>query len=571
VLPDIACYDTFEPLAAAGRTADGSALYAPLPAGTARLRVLVLLDRDVVPAWVAQSLYELAGSGNVELLAAATVGGSTPRPLPWLLETYLRLDRFFAGGMRPVTAACALAQRLPQLPLPRFGGVASGERLWLDDAARREIHHLAPDLILSFGLPPADAALAAGVRHGIWSFGRHACDPLRAALWLIAPLWYGDAVTHGGLLVHRSDSGRWQLLQECWAASAQLSFARNRAYQLQKVPAQLRRAVRDLAQGRLPAQTAAPPFAVPGNWQVPAFGLRLIARALRRHVPRLGLAEHWFLALRRDAQALDPGAPVVDGFVRIEAPTGRFWADPCVFRHAGRSYIFVEEYRYSVCRGRIVALELGADLKPVHTHVVLEAPSHLSYPFVFGWQGEVYMVVESAAARRLDLYRARRFPDDWEPLGELLSGRAVVDATVHCEDGHWYLFANVADSAFDDGGRILDDLYLFHADSPLGPWRPHPANPLVCDVRHARPAGRLFRHGGRLIRPAQDCSTDYGYAIVFHEVLELSPQRYAERPLGRLAPDWWPGLRGCHTYSVDGDLQALDGKQWLPQMRLKEH
>jgi hypothetical protein len=80
----------------------------------------------------------------------------------------------------------------------------------------------------------------------------------------------------------------------------------------------------------------------------------------------------------------------------------------------------------------------------------------------------------------------------------------------------------------------------------------------VSDVRRARPAGRLFHHQGRLIRPSQDCAIGYGKALVFNEVLELGPTVYRERTLSRLAPDWAFALDGCHTYNHDGSIEVLD-------------
>ena len=81
----------------------------------------------------------------------------------------------------------------------------------------------------------------------------------------------------------------------------------------------------------------------------------------------------------------------------------------------------------------------------------------------------------------------------------------------------------------------------------------------------------MFRHGDRLIRPAQDCASHYGSAIVFNEVLELTPARYGERVLARLAPDWSPTLVACHTYSAAGGLEVLDVRGYPSSGRLLPH
>ena len=64
---------------------------------------------------------------------------------------------------------------------------------------------------------------------------------------------------------------------------------------------------------------------------------------------------------------------------------------------------------------------------------------------------------------------------------------------------------------------------------------PHRLNPLKIDVTSSRPAGPLFERDGMLLRPAQDCSSTYGAAVVLHRIVELTPDRFQEQCLGRIA------------------------------------
>lgn len=241
---------------------------------------------------------------------------------------------------------------------------------------------------------------------------------------------------------------------------------------------------------------------------------------------------------RHGAKPIDPAAPRLSGMRELPCPQGHFYADPMLHRHEGRTWLLVEDFDYRRGKGCLVALPWDADRPPGPPQTVLDLDVHLSYPFVFEWRGDTYLVPESANAQRVSLYRARRFPDRWELVCDLLQGNRAVDATLREHEGRWYLFAKICGA----GGGTLDELFLFHADTPMGPFRPHPANPLISDVRRARPAGRLFQHAGRLIRPSQDCARSYGNALVFNQVLELSARHYREQMLGRLAPDWAPGL-----------------------------
>jgi len=49
-----------------------------------------------------------------------------------------------------------------------------------------------------------------------------------------------------------------------------------------------------------------------------------------------------------------------------------------------------------------------------YQQIVLDEPYHLSYPYVFEWQGDYYMVPESYQVNSILLYRAVNFPTDWE-------------------------------------------------------------------------------------------------------------------------------------------------------------
>jgi hypothetical protein len=92
-------------------------------------------------------------------------------------------------------------------------------------------------------------------------------------------------------------------------------------------------------------------------------------------------------------------------------------------------------------------------------------------------------------------------------------------------------------------------------------------NPIVSDVRCARPGGALFRRNGVLYRPAQNSDITYGRSIAVMEITELTPDRYAERLAFRIEPDWLPKIYGCHTIALADDVIALDGKalKWRPR------
>jgi hypothetical protein len=93
------------------------------------------------------------------------------------------------------------------------------------------------------------------------------------------------------------------------------------------------------------------------------------------------------------------------------------------------------------------------------------------------------MIPETRERRTLELYRAVEFPQKWELVKILAENVAAVDSTIFDYSGKLWLFANIA----QPGASTFDELHLFHAKSLWGIWTPHPKNPIVSDVRRARP------------------------------------------------------------------------------------
>ncbi|GHB96735.1 glucosamine inositolphosphorylceramide transferase family protein [Cerasicoccus arenae] len=247
-----------------------------------------------------------------------------------------------------------------------------------------------------------------------------------------------------------------------------------------------------------------------------------------------------------------PGLP--DNFSNLSAlrpPWGRSWADPFPVMKDGRCWLFIEEVVHHPKKGRLAVMELHADGKTGPLKVILDRPYHLSYPNLFEYDGEWWMIPESRANRTVDLYRCTRWPDHWVHERALFRGEEIVDATLWEQDGRWWLFGGVPAL---EGGNASSQLNLWTADSPLSrEWVPHPGNPIVSDNACARPAGRLFRHEGQLIRPAQDCSVRYGYGVRLMAVEELTMTTYREREFKAYRPNFAPGLIATHTLNRAGE------------------
>jgi hypothetical protein len=290
-----------------------------------------------------------------------------------------------------------------------------------------------------------------------------------------------------------------------------------------------------------------------------------------RKVRKLLVREIWYVAYRPTSTAGDLVSDVLSGrgtlrskgWRLMSSPQGRYYADPFVVEDHGRHYMFFEDYDV-VARRAVISWTCFDDHgTPLPAQIAVQRDYHLSYPFVFRWSGNWYMAPETAENGTIELFRAEEFPTRWELDRVLIADIRAFDPTIFEHDGRWWLLANAA----VPGGTIADELFLFYADSPLGEWTAHPMNPIVSDVRRARPAGRPFSHDGMLIRPAQDSSRRYGYATVFNRVTRLTTTQYAETPIRRLEPGWMRGNLATHTFNTDGEYQVLDALRRVARRR----
>jgi hypothetical protein len=241
---------------------------------------------------------------------------------------------------------------------------------------------------------------------------------------------------------------------------------------------------------------------------------------------------------------------------KILPPKGRFWADPFIVSHRDDTYIFFEDACQSSWCGHLSVLKIDKNGGHSPPHEILVKPYHLSYPFVFSWRNEMYLVPESAENGTVGIYRAVDFPYKWQFVCNLMEGVFVYDATLFEHDGRWWMFA--ACKSHRDASS-WDELYIYYADSPVSTnWYPHSMNPVVSDVRSARPAGRIFREHGKIYRPSQNNSYFYGYGLNINEVLELSVSVYRERTVDSWYPAPRDSVKGIHTINRAKNLVVID-------------
>ena len=528
-----------------------------------RLRIAILLPAPVVPAWVHRVICDVAAGGASKLALVVLDARPEARPRFRLsgaaFRAYEALDRRFFLFPRDHASPVDTSELFEGIPTLRARPVrsAAGATLSAADVEAIRRHH--PDLLLSLGFPRLEGEALDIAPLGLWRFDHlDGDDRVPPFAW---EMLRGAPTTATSLRAVTPEGTR--VLQRSFATTDRNSLHRSRNAAIWKSAGFVAFALRAAAAGRggadetLPAPPFEAPDRAPNAFELARFAGGVAARVLRHRRHRQRADYLWFVALRPSRGSLVDGP--LDGFRPVPMPPGRFYADPFLAEDGGKSWLFFEDADTASGKGLLRCAEVLADGSLGESRVVLECEYHLSYPFVFRQGGQWYMLPETSENRTLELWRATSFPWRWELEKVLMRDVVAVDPTLLEYGGRLWLFANQSET----GGAAHDELFLFHAASLQEEWQPHPLNPIVSDLRRARPAGALFVEDGRLYRPAQDCSGEYGSAIWLHRVDALDERTYRETPVRHIDASWHPGATCTHTLSRGGGFDAIDARMWV--------
>ena len=121
-------------------------------------------------------------------------------------------------------------------------------------------------------------------------------------------------------------------------------------------------------------------------------------------------------------------------FKKIIPPDDKFWADPFVVSYNDEYFIFLEEFDYKLGKGHISYIKLDKLGKHSDAKKVLEKEYHLSYPYIFNYNGKLYMIPESNKNNTIDLYYCDEFPDKWVFKKTLINNINAHDTSLHFAD-----------------------------------------------------------------------------------------------------------------------------------------
>jgi hypothetical protein len=534
------------------------------------LRIGLLIDSFVQRRWIYRIIEEIQASGIAQIVVV--IKNEAQAPAPSRLKSYWRNrkyllytlyeqidarrvkanpDAFAPSDIRPLLSATPVIEVVPEM---------KAYSDWFPEEKIEQIREFDLDVALSFGFRILKGDVLKIARHGIWSY--HHGDNLvnrggPAGFWEVMD---GIPVTGSVLQILTEDLDNGPVIYRSWSpTSDRFSVKANRNNLYWKSSTFVLRKLKDLASGA-PVNTAESQlyrpysnrlFRMPTNSEMLPRLSRLTTKYVASKFESALHHDQWALAYRFRSGPCDANNTFYR-FKNLTPPKDRFWADPCAIKAGETYFVFLEEYLNRSGKGHISVMELDRKKGAASPITVLERDYHLSYPFVFEWRNNYYMVPESAANKTVELYRSTSFPFKWELEKVLLTDLRAKDATLAEIEGTWWMFVSIAEHS------IPDELYLFFAETPLGPWLPHPRNPVKSDVRGSRPAGGLFNWNSDLYRPAQNSSGRYGYGMSINRVTRLDREGFREEEVSQVLPNWKKNLLGTHTLSIAGDLTVID-------------
>jgi hypothetical protein len=357
------------------------------------IRVLIAVSALKQPAWVAHVVEEIGASAFAEIAGIVVYPPEVSRRRGLLRSIYERIDRARFGRRDDAFSQRDLSSFIPPANDTPFDVIVS-----IDAAVPREV---------------ADQA-----QYGVWTchFDQWNAFADRGATTLCS--------------VEADIRGRQSIIGSSRAPTDLISMRRGNSRLARRTATLLLQALEKVSNN--PSIGGRPAGAADSHGGV----LRAATAAAARYARQLFLdrrtVEQWHIAFRFGDDSLK-----LRGFHIAAPPPDRLWADPFAIQHDGRTFIFIEELVYRENRGVIAQFEVFEDGSFSPPQRVLERPYHLSYPCVFQFENEWWMLPETSENRTIELYRAVEFPHRWTAGPVLFRDVTAVDSTLFEFQGRW--------------------------------------------------------------------------------------------------------------------------------------
>ena len=238
---------------------------------------------------------------------------------------------------------------------------------------------------------------------------------------------------------------------------------------------------------------------------------------------------------------------------KLETQKGYWYADPILLKYHDETYLFTEAFENKKQIGRI-AVSKFVNGEFTIPHEIIRKPYHMSYPCVFEYNDNVYMIPESSQNRTLELYKAKdRELLNWEFIKVLAQDVNWVDTTVFKNKFNIYLITYI-----QDVDKYITEIYTLNMNN-LSITR---CCSFFSKENVYRPAGNIFECEGVYYRPVQYNINCYGEKM---QILRVNVDDCDWK--GTIVAEYTVETLGLkkvcktHTYGKSENIEVVDALQ----------
>ena len=229
----------------------------------------------------------------------------------------------------------------------------------------------------------------------------------------------------------------------------------------------------------------------------------------------------------------------------------RWFADPFILDVTESEIIILaEEYCYDIRRGRIARVVIDCKtFEEKGFEIILDLPTHLSFPFIIRQNGKVYLIPENSASGCSTVYEYDDATRKLTPLHHLAE-EPFADATSFEMEGKSYLCTTMVPDTNSKSVKI----YTFDRENLKVAERVATVEfPILC----GRNAGEVFAVDGHLYRPAQDCTLRYGHGVILQKIT-MKDGKWSFEDVNSFYPNTFKYNHGVHTFNNYKGLIVID-------------
>ncbi len=268
----------------------------------------------------------------------------------------------------------------------------------------------------------------------------------------------------------------------------------------------------------------------------------------------------------------------ISGNGEFDAVTGdkNFWyADPIIFKKDGRSYLFMEAFDKKELLGKVAYCEL-TDHGATKPELIISEPFHMSFPTVFDFKNNIYMIPETSADNSLRLYKASSFPTKWELIKRFDIGRKFVDTVILETNEESFKLLTCEISPYKEYECRFQKFDVRYENNDFTITEDTAFNSCQEYDLKSRNGGAVFELDGKRYVAAQESScAEYGLYMDYY-VYNSDSKKIAVNPQYKISSKdvtvkGAPKGEGVHSYCFNDDYEIIDLKymEFSPQ-KLKQ-